>query len=98
VNWWQRLVKRDHLERKLDAELQFHLEKAVADGMRAGMSEKEARRRANIELGGLEQVKEECRDARGTAWVETTLQDLRCACRIARKSSASAQTRRFSAW
>jgi predicted permease len=81
VNWWQRLVKRDQLERQLDAELQFHVEQAVADRMRAGMSEEEARRGAYIELGGLEQMKEECRDARGTAWVETTLQDLRYAWR-----------------
>lgn len=50
------------------------------------MSEAEARRRASLELGGIEQVKEACRDARGTRWVEDLGQDLRYGCRVLRKS------------
>src|SRR5262245_56930260 len=42
-----------------------------------GLDPAEARRRARLALGGPEQVKEQCRDARGTRWLEDLLQDLR---------------------
>jgi predicted permease len=86
VRWFQRLLKRNELERKLDAELRFHFEQQVADNIRRGMSEPEARRTARIRFGGLEEVKEDCRDVRGTLWMESTLQDLRLALRGLRKS------------
>jgi putative ABC transport system permease protein len=86
VNWWQRLRKKDQLENELDVELRSHLERQVADNIRAGVPEDEARRRARLEFGGLDQVKEDCRDARGTMWVETTLQDIRFAWRTLWKS------------
>jgi predicted permease len=82
VNWWQRLRKRDRLDAELDAELRFHFERLVEDSIRAGLSEEEARRNARIEFGGLDQVKEECRDARGTRAVDQTAQDLRFAARL----------------
>ncbi len=86
MNWWQRLRRKDQLETELDAELRFHFERQVADNTRQGMPEEEARRRARLEFGGLDQVKEDCRDARGTFWVEATLQDIRFALRTLRKS------------
>lgn len=85
MNWWQRLLKRDRLERELDAELRFHVERQVEDNVREGMSEKEARRRARAQFGGLDQVKDDCRDARGTRWVEDAVQDLRFAARLLAK-------------
>ena len=69
------------MERELDAELRDHVQRQVADHMRAGMSEQEARRRARIEFGGIEQIKEICRDTRGTRWLDETWQDLRFAVR-----------------
>ena len=86
MNWWQRLVQKDHMEERLDAELRYHFERQVADCLRRGMPEDEARRAARLEFGGLDQVKEDCRDARGTLWVESTLQDVRFALRTLRKS------------
>lgn len=86
MSWWRRMVKRAEMERQLTDELQFHIESAVADNIHAGMSEPEARRQARLQFGGVEQVKEECRDARGTRWLETTLQDTRFALRWLRKS------------
>ncbi|MGA8599664.1 MAG: ABC transporter permease [Bryobacteraceae bacterium] len=86
MNWWHRLLKRNELERKLDAELRFHFDRQVADNIRRGMSEAEARRSARLKFGGLEEVKEDCREARGTLWVESTLQDLRLALRGLRRS------------
>ena len=86
MNWWRRLVHRGEMERHLDAELRFHFDGLVADNLRAGMSEAEARRGARLEFGGVEQVKEECRDARGTRWLEDLWRDLRFALRWLRKS------------
>jgi putative ABC transport system permease protein len=86
LGWWRRLLKRGEMERHLDAELRFHFDGLVADNVRAGMSEPEARRSARLEFGGVEQVKEECRDARGTRWLDELWQDLRFALRTLRKS------------
>jgi len=65
MNWWQRLWKKKQLEERLDAELRFHFDHQVADNIRAGMSEEEARRKARLEFGSMNAVKEECRSARG---------------------------------
>ena len=88
MNWWRRLTRR--AEQQLDAELRDHVERLVADYVRTGASEEEARRRARLEFGGVEQVKEECRDARGTRWLEDLVQDLRYGLRILRRSPAFA--------
>jgi putative ABC transport system permease protein len=82
VTWWQRLRHQDRLERELDAELRYHFDREVADNLRMGMSDEEARRRARLDLGGDDLLKESCRDARGTRWVNDTAQDLRFATRL----------------
>jgi putative ABC transport system permease protein len=82
VNWWQRLRNRGRLERELDAELRYHFDREVADYLRMGMSEEEARRRARLDLGGEEQLKDSCRDARGTRWIDDIGQDLQFAARL----------------
>ena len=81
MNWWRRLRHRDRVEDELDAELRDHVERQVADHVRSGMSAREASRRARLEFGGLDQVKEMCRDARGTRWIEDILRDVRYALR-----------------
>jgi hypothetical protein len=85
---WERLWRGRELERQLGRELQFHIEERAADLRKSGLSDDAARRRARDELGGLDQVKEACRDARGTMWVESTLQDLKYTARSLRKSPA----------
>ena len=82
MSWWQRLLHRDRTEHELDAELRDHVERQVADHIRAGLSPREARRHVRLEFGGLDQVKEACRDARGTRWLEETWRDLRFAVRL----------------
>ena len=82
MSWWTRMRNRGRIEEELDAELRDHVERQVADRIRAGMSAREARRRARLEFGGLDQVKEMCRDARGTRWLEEAWQDLRFAARL----------------
>jgi predicted permease len=79
-------------ERKLDAELRFHFDQLVADYIRQGMTQGEALRRARKEFGGMEQVKEECRDARRTLWLDSIWQDLRFALRTMRKNAALTTT------
>jgi predicted permease len=76
------------MERQLDAELRDHVERQVADFMRAGLSEADARRRALAAIGGLELAKEECRDARGTMRVEQIGRDIAYAVRQLRRQPA----------
>jgi putative ABC transport system permease protein len=71
------LLRRDSVERELDEELQFHLEQQVETNVRSGLTLQEARRRARMAFGGLDQVKEECREARGVWLLEAAIQDLR---------------------
>jgi predicted permease len=76
------LFHRARVDEELDDELRFHYEQAVAKGLRDGLSRDEAARRARILIGGIDQVKEECRDARGVRLIETLMQDLRYAVRM----------------
>ena len=88
MTWWSRLRRRRELERDLARELEFHVEERIAELRRAGLSEDQARRQVRQEFGGLEQVKEECRDARGTRWLEEWRQDIRISIRGLRKTPA----------
>ena len=85
MNWWSRLLRRRRMEEQLDQELLFHLEEHAAELISRGVAPDEARRRARLELGGPEQVKEACRDARGTRWAEDLWQDTRYALRALRQ-------------
>lgn len=84
MSWLLRLFRKREMERRLDQELRFHLDQRASDLIRQGVDRAEARRRAALELGGVEQVKEECRDARGTRWLEDFVQDVRYALRTLR--------------
>jgi len=80
------IFRRRNAERDLADELRFALDHAVAKHMAAGMSRREATRRANIAFGGIEQTKESYRDAQGVALVDATLQDVRYGVRTIRRS------------
>ena len=75
------LMRRRATENELEDELRFHLERQTDKYVRSGMSEAEAVRRARLEFGGLDQVKNECREARGVSFVESLAQDLHYAAR-----------------
>jgi predicted permease len=92
MSWLGRLFSRKRMEAELDKELRFHFESQVADKMRSGIPEREARRLARLEFGGLEQIKEDCRNSRGTQWLESLARDLRCSVRQLRKSPGFAVT------
>ena len=80
------LFQRGRVERELDEELRYHLEHLVDDKVAAGLSPSEARYEALREMGGIDQRKEECRDARGLAQVDSLRQDATYALRALRKS------------
>ncbi len=75
------LFRRNVVETELNEEIRFHFDKEVEKYRRQGMTDEEARRSARLAFGGHEQVKEDCREARGTGLIETGLQDLRYALR-----------------
>jgi predicted permease len=85
VTWWHRLLRRKKMDEQLEKELRFHLEQHAADLIAAGSDPVEARRQARLSLGGPDQVKEECRDARGTRWLDDLWQDVRYALRTLRQ-------------
>ena len=80
------IFRKETAERELDEELRFHFERQTEKYMEAGMSLQEAERRARLTFGGLDQIKQECRDARGISLLEMLLQDARYALRMLRKS------------
>src|SRR5215469_11040414 len=84
--WLDRLLRKEKTEKQLDRELRFHLEQQIADYIKAGMDPAEALRRANMEFGGLEGVKEECRESRWVHLFETSFQDVRYGLRLLLRS------------
>jgi predicted permease len=85
MSWWHRLWRRKQMEEQLEKELRFHIEQHAADLMTRGDDPAAARRQARLALGGPEQVKELCRDARGTRWLEDLWHDFRYALRTLRQ-------------
>lgn len=94
MTWWdvlklrvQSLFQKSVEDRELEEELRFHLEKETELGRGRGLSPVEARRRARVAFGGYDRIVEETREARGTAWIENALRDLRFAARGLRRDS-----------
>ncbi len=85
---WLRLLRRDQ---EFSAELDAHLALDIEDGMHSGLSEAEARRRALIRLGGVEQARQAWRERSGLPWLEALLRDLRYGLRtLARHKAVTA--------
>jgi predicted permease len=80
------LFRRKTAEQDLDEELRFHFEQQVEKFFKAGMPWEEARRQTRLAIGGAEQIKEECRDARGVRFLENVAQDVRFGLRTLCKS------------
>lgn len=80
------LFRRQAAETELDDELHFHFERQVQKYESSGLAREEALRRARLDFGGMDQVKEECREARGVHFMEQLFQDVRYGFRMLRKS------------
>ncbi len=88
---WRRLRSLTHLgslERGLDEEIGFHLDRQIEKNLRAGMPPDEARRRALITFGGVERVKESTRDEFRPALLQDSWRDLRYGLRALRRAPA----------
>lgn len=79
---WRGLFRRGTVESELDDELRFHVERQIEKYMGLGMTSEEAQRRTRLDFGGLEQIKEECRGARGLHFIESLWYDFRFAWRM----------------
>jgi putative ABC transport system permease protein len=86
------LFQRRAMDGELEDELRFHFEKEVEKHRAAGLAEEEARRQARLAFGGQSQVAEDCREARGTALLESVLQDVRYSLRQMKRSPGFAAT------
>jgi len=84
--WLGHLFQKEKTEKQLDAELRFHLERQIAESVAAGISPEEARRSATLSFGGLEPVKEDCREARRANAIEIFTQDVHYGLRLLRKN------------
>ena len=80
------ILHNNRAELELIEELQFHLQNQIDEYVAQGMNPNEARHAALRSLGGIEQAKEECRDARNVNVIETFLQDVRFGLRMLRRS------------
>ena len=85
VRW---IVRRNQAERDLNDELETFVDMAAADEIRDGATRAEARRRAAIQLGGMEQAKERVRGARHGAWLDVAGRDVRYGLRQVRRNPA----------
>src|SRR5438309_10019626 len=80
------LFRRAKADQELDDELRDHLQRKTEEYVAEGMTQEEAWRRARLDLGGIEQTKEKCRDTRRVNWIQDFVQDLRFGLRMLRKS------------
>lgn len=80
------LFRRKAVETDLEDELRFHCERQLEKYLKSGLAEDEALRRVRMDFGGVDQVKEDCRDARAVRTMEILFQDVRYGLRLLRKS------------
>lgn len=83
---FRNLFRRAEVEKDLAAEIDSHVQLLTDENLASGLSPEAARRQALVEVGGVEQVKAEVREARAGMWLEQLGQDLRYGVRMLRKS------------
>src|ERR1039457_4067582 len=89
MNFFHRLrthFRKKELDKELSEELAFHIEQETEENIASGMSAEDAHYAAMRKFGGVDQVKEECRDAWGLRFIDTLLQDLRFGLRQLRRN------------
>jgi predicted permease len=85
LNRFRSFFRKLPLDHELDAEMAEHIEMAVDENVRRGLSQEEARRQALIQFGGMQQAREQHRETRGLPWIDVLMQDLRFTFRTMRR-------------
>jgi putative ABC transport system permease protein len=83
---FRNLFHKQENERELDREVTSYLDLLTEENIQSGMAPEAARRAARLELGGVEQVKEQVREVRAGVWLETVFQDVRYGVRVLRSN------------
>src|SRR5262249_32173646 len=86
------LAFRSKVDEQLDAELAFHLEQQIQENLAAGMDRDAAEHAARRTIGGIAQIKDQCRDTRRVGWVMDLVGDVRFGVRSFAKTPALAIT------
>lgn len=86
------LFRRHRVEQELQDELSFHIEREVKKLMDDGVPEREARSRAQARFGSTTVAADQCRDERGTAFIDSTIGDIQYALRTFQRAPLSAIT------
>ena len=86
MGWLRALIGWRNVDRRVDTELQFHIDAQVEAYVTAGLSPDEARRRARVDFGGRQQIAERCREVWILPTIESAWQDLRYAVRMLRRN------------
>jgi hypothetical protein len=85
-SWLRAMVGRSRMESEMDAELRFHMKAYAEDLLRGGVPRQEAMRRARVEFGGTERIKEECRESLSLSIFDGLRRDVRYGLRVLRKN------------
>src|SRR5277367_7081106 len=84
--WWKSLMPKRASDTQMNSELRFHIEELTEEYMASGMSAEEARRRATLDFGGYENIKEQVRDVYSVRFLDATLRNIKSAFRMIRKT------------
>src|SRR6202142_2196161 len=76
LNRIRSFFRKAPLDQELNEEMSAHLEMATEENMRSGMSQEDARRRAFIQFGGVQQARERHSESRGLPWLDVLMQEL----------------------
>ena len=85
LNRFRSFFHKEPLDHEFDAEMASHIEMAIEENSRQGMSPAEARRAAYVQFGGMQQAREQHRESRGLPWLDVLMQDLRFTFRTMRR-------------
>jgi predicted permease len=92
MSWWKSVFQKAASDTQLNSELRFHIDELTEANIAAGMKPEEARRRAILEFGGQEQVKEDLRDVYRVRVLDASVSNLKSAVRFIRKSPTFSAT------
>jgi len=95
LNRIRSFFRKTPLDQELNEEVAEHLEMAVEENMRSGMSQEDARRQAFIQFGGVQQARERHSESRGLPWLDVLMQDLRFTFRTGADCGEGSQSRRI---